>query len=88
MSYNNLTRKLAEYFLCEALGPSASCSREDFEKYSYPFLEGFAALCRVLVQLGILIFAVNSKGLDGNACCEPKVVEKTRNLSVVNPVYF
>ncbi len=91
INYNRLTTSLTEYFLCEALGHTPDkCSRDEFEKYSYPYLEGFTALCRVLVQLSILIFAINNRGLDAkhNDCCAPSPTKVNGNLSVVNPAYI
>lgn len=91
VNYNNLTRTLTEYFLCEALGIGNDCSHE-FEQHTYPYFEGIAGLCRILVPIGALMFAVNSKGVKGpDPCCgasaTTSTVEETR-MSATNPVYY
>ena len=94
INYNRFTTSLTEYFLCEALGHTPDrCTRDEFEKYSYPYLESFTALCRIFVQLSILIFAINNQGLNAkeNGCCPPspiKVEGKHGNASAVNPAYI
>lgn len=90
VDYNNLTRTLTEYFLCEALGTGYECSHE-FEKHAYPYLEGITALCRVLVPVGVLIVAINSKGIKrSNPCCVPSSIDKVEEtkMSATNPAYF
>ena len=91
VNYNNFTRTLTEYFLCQALG-STSCSRDEFEKYSYPILEGFSSLCRIFVQVGILVFTINGRVLDvrsHNWCFKSsQAVEKTVKMEIVNPAYI
>ena len=95
ISYNNLTRTLTEYFLCEALGSNLNeCNREEFEKYSFPYLEGFTALCRILVPIGILVLAVNGQGIstrEPSCSCNPsppKIEEKEKKISIINPAYI
>ena len=47
------------YFICEEPGNNPSCSRNDFEQYTYPFFAASSYLLMGLIPVSILIYTIN-----------------------------
>lgn len=69
---------LEQYFACEALGHvPGKCSRDEVEKYSWPYLTTIAFVSTCLIPLPSLVFIVNLNRLKN--CCGNEAV--SRNTS-------
>ena len=61
-----LWSSIRDYFLCEAVSHvEGKCSRESFEKYLSPLLDGLLYIMSALFTLVYLLFVVN---LEQNVC--------------------
>ena len=61
-NYNKFTDGLAEYFFCEALGyVPGRCSRDVFEDYTNPYLDGFTLILILLIPVCMIIFVIGSR---------------------------
>ena len=69
---------LEQYFACEALGHvPGKCSRDEVEKYSWPYLTTIAFVSTCLIPLPSLVFIVNLNRLK-NCCGNEAVSRNTR----------
>lgn len=67
---------LEQYFACEALGHvPGKCSRDDIEKYSWPYLTMIAFVSTCLIPVPSLVFVVNVNRL--KKCCGNEEVSST-----------
>ena len=69
---------LEQYFACEALGHvPGKCSRDEVEKYSWPYLTTIAFVSTCLIPVPSLVFVVNLNRLK-NCCGNEPISKNTR----------